>query len=791
MARQYSHLPAIACCILLLSALPFYAQEISPNFTASLSLPSGEDFPGTDWQEDISYRTEKNALWRHADGRIRMASASRPLHYKSGEGSWKPVSADLRREEDHWLADQQKYTFAVYDDGQVEVRTPGGNWSFGSSSRVGDIVSETHLAELDPRHLIAENIFPGVDRHYQMQENACKTSYIVHSLEPAIIENDFIQEIIQVPEGASLKEDIGHGYHSEGHWYGPLKVISSDGRQIGSIGGFICYDAAQSFCLAGYTWTQLSEKSIEVKMHLPLAWMQDADRSFPLTLDPLITGPLAEWSGEMMNSCVIPEYNTDSILVTIPGEISVTALYVTASFYADPFTTSVMGDGAMFFSTYCDSTETFIVTGGNENLPGTAYLLNFDLRNPIGCCFVPSCTEQNFYLRMHLGRFIPEGDCNALNIYYNPVTEWPFTAYVEGHTVETYSTKWTVSNSPICSNECITDGRMRMRYGVPPYTVTHPWMDGEMSVPFFQENCTPENYYADLPLNVPGCPIYCPPASFTMDVIAATVTDACGNTIFDVPSDVLHIKPAPDIHPPVSELCNDQGYELSASSCGAEAVIYWAGNGQGGTGNFSVNFPNTGSGVYDYFYTFHASMNGCSSDTIEHVFHVMPDPVMSFVIQPDPAMINVPAFFTDQTEMTAESIVSWHWRINGSNDQYGNPTEYLFPSLGWNQACLEIKTENACVYNLCRDFEVVAARLNPPNIFTPNGDGLNEFLEFRNLEFFPENHLSIYNRWGNLVFEEDNYNNNWRGGELAEGTYYFILELKYIEPVAGYFQIVR
>ena len=49
--------------------------------------------------------------------------------------------------------------------------------------------------------------------------------------------------------------------------------------------------------------------------------------------------------------------------------------------------------------------------------------------------------------------------------------------------------------------------------------------------------------------------------------------------------------------------------------------------------------------------------------------------------------------------------------------------------------------------------------------------------------------LSIFNRWGNKVYEQDNYENNWDGrvnvnsmqfgtGKLPEGTYYYVLEFQ-------------
>jgi len=64
-----------------------------------------------------------------------------------------------------------------------------------------------------------------------------------------------------------------------------------------------------------------------------------------------------------------------------------------------------------------------------------------------------------------------------------------------------------------------------------------------------------------------------------------------------------------------------------------------------------------------------------------------------------------------------------------------------------------------------------------PNVLTPNGDGKNDYFIIENLELYPENHLSIYNRFGNLVFQMKGYNNSWQGNELPSGIYYYSLRL--------------
>jgi gliding motility-associated-like protein len=60
------------------------------------------------------------------------------------------------------------------------------------------------------------------------------------------------------------------------------------------------------------------------------------------------------------------------------------------------------------------------------------------------------------------------------------------------------------------------------------------------------------------------------------------------------------------------------------------------------------------------------------------------------------------------------------------------------------------------------------------NVFTPNGDGINDFFFIENLEYYPNSKLEIFNRWGTLVYSSDNYQNNWGGDKQKTGTYYYL-----------------
>lgn len=65
--------------------------------------------------------------------------------------------------------------------------------------------------------------------------------------------------------------------------------------------------------------------------------------------------------------------------------------------------------------------------------------------------------------------------------------------------------------------------------------------------------------------------------------------------------------------------------------------------------------------------------------------------------------------------------------------------------------------------------------------FSPNGDDVNDFFTIRGLEEYPSHKLRIFNRWGNMIFEGENYQNNWdgdwNGARVPQGTYFYMVEL--------------
>ena len=64
-----------------------------------------------------------------------------------------------------------------------------------------------------------------------------------------------------------------------------------------------------------------------------------------------------------------------------------------------------------------------------------------------------------------------------------------------------------------------------------------------------------------------------------------------------------------------------------------------------------------------------------------------------------------------------------------------------------------------------------------PNVMTPNSDGMNDIFEIRYIDLYDVKKLTIYNRWGTIVYQSEDYQNDWDGGNVSDGVYFYVLEL--------------
>ena len=75
----------------------------------------------------------------------------------------------------------------------------------------------------------------------------------------------------------------------------------------------------------------------------------------------------------------------------------------------------------------------------------------------------------------------------------------------------------------------------------------------------------------------------------------------------------------------------------------------------------------------------------------------------------------------------------------------------------------------------CDQYGVGDHKIRLPNVFTPNGDGMNDtYLIYENL---PDGFLfRVYNRWGECIYTDDNYKNTWSPQNISDGVYWVIVQ---------------
>jgi gliding motility-associated-like protein len=134
-----------------------------------------------------------------------------------------------------------------------------------------------------------------------------------------------------------------------------------------------------------------------------------------------------------------------------------------------------------------------------------------------------------------------------------------------------------------------------------------------------------------------------------------------------------------------------------------------------------------------------------------------------------------------QLNATGVAITSWNWTpgVELNDSTIFNPivspidtTTYILTVYDIN-GCIDVDTLQVNVIPIS-DFFI-------PNLFSPNGDGSNDFWEIPKIPYYPNTLVTIINREGMEVYRNANYDNSWDGKfdgkELPEATYYYYIKL--------------
>jgi gliding motility-associated-like protein len=194
--------------------------------------------------------------------------------------------------------------------------------------------------------------------------------------------------------------------------------------------------------------------------------------------------------------------------------------------------------------------------------------------------------------------------------------------------------------------------------------------------------------------------------------------------------------------------------------------------------------------TYEYPGTYDVSLEvvtdkGCSNYlSIENYINVIQGPEAAFTYNPDVPTIDDPMVFFENMSLFASSY-TWNFG-DGTAEEFVPDPEHLFPDAPNADYTITLIAENDIG---CTDTAQQIIQIQDvviffvPNVFTPDGDDYNQ-------EFKPvmtagydiyDYHLSIFNRWGELVFESYNAEYGWDGtygskGLVQDGVYVWVIE---------------
>ena len=139
----------------------------------------------------------------------------------------------------------------------------------------------------------------------------------------------------------------------------------------------------------------------------------------------------------------------------------------------------------------------------------------------------------------------------------------------------------------------------------------------------------------------------------------------------------------------------------------------------------------------------------------------------------------------------------WRFTINSETEpyliRYEQDTEYTFTDAGTHSIVLYatfVNGNDTIAYT--QDYwaergpltvSISESRLEMPNAFSPNGDGMNDIYQAKsNYQSIVEFHAYIFNRWGKKLYEWDDPAGGWdgtyKGKDVAQGVYFVLVKAK-------------
>ncbi len=251
-----------------------------------------------------------------------------------------------------------------------------------------------------------------------------------------------------------------------------------------------------------------------------------------------------------------------------------------------------------------------------------------------------------------------------------------------------------------------------------------------------------------------------------------SITDAvsgCTNSVVISVSGTT-VAPTPTVIANTSIPCGATSVTLSANSSSGDTYS-WTGPNiiSGGT----TSSPTVGqSGIYTVVVT--STLTGCSSSATISVSQG--SVTAAFTADPTSGIAPLTVNFTDQSI----GAITFNWSFgNGNTSTTQNPNT-IYNTNGTFTIML-IASSGPCSDTAYATIVINdGLSLEIPNVFTPNGDGTNDFFSIKSTGI-KEISLQIFNRWGEKLYEFTGPKAAWdgintNGGKVTDGSYFYFVK---------------
>ncbi|MBN8720620.1 MAG: gliding motility-associated C-terminal domain-containing protein [Sediminibacterium magnilacihabitans] len=263
-----------------------------------------------------------------------------------------------------------------------------------------------------------------------------------------------------------------------------------------------------------------------------------------------------------------------------------------------------------------------------------------------------------------------------------------------------------------------------------------------------------------------------------------TDTNACmmnkgGNPADTVVTVAVRPQPKAGFTATPDTVCQDGAIAFKGLGNGSGgAAVKWVWDLANGTVAAERNpwkqFKDSGRFAIRYYF-FNAQ--GCSSDTVSKDVMVFPNPHL--VLDPSISVLEGETVMLKPRFYYGQSLhFQWMPATYLSSDTVVSPQ--LMPT-GNITYTLKLTGSGGCSVS-DTVFIRLLKRLEVPNAFSPNGDGINDTWQIRYLDTYPGVMVQVFNRYGQIVFSSTGYAIPWdgtmNGKPLPIGTYYYIINPK-------------